>query len=387
MIPAVGERLSSMARLSVRGGDIARPILRLATRLTPRTRTTALAIAFATMVLVGSLSLLGGLREGSDATLARLEPGPSVYVRGPDFLASRIEPLPLFERIPEFDILRIHVGRLEINGLDAEIVVAAASHVSEGVEAADYPFGLDDVSLDAGLRDAIAEASGRSVDATGTLVLLGRRLADLPIVDPPPERPKFLPDDWAYVRPEFLAAIDATEGGSVQAIVVDDPLDAAVVSELGLTRLETVGAAAFFRGSLADAEAALGGLALVIAAVIGLLVYFAISLEVAQRTAEIRALRSVGASPATVAAVYEGQALTLAALGAGLGIALGIVLAHAVVSFASLFGLPNLVILAPPVDAALRAVGLAVLASAAAAAVPARRAALIARRAPEAIPS
>ena len=78
----------------------------------------------------------------------------------------------------------------------------------------------------------------------------------------------------------------------------------------------------------AEAEAALAPLVLVIAAVIGLLVFHALSLEIHQRREEIRTLRSVGASPGLVAAVYEGQALTLAAVGATVGAGLGIVLSR-----------------------------------------------------------
>src|SRR5437879_8802395 len=80
-------------------------------------------------------------------------------------------------------------------------------------------------------------------------------------------------------------------------------------------------------------------------------------LEVHTRTREIATLRSLGASPVTVAGVYEAQAVVLALAGAILGSALGIVAAPAVVSFAPLAGLPHLVVLSPPAVA----VGLAVL--------------------------
>src|SRR5439155_876398 len=73
------------------------------------------------------------------------------------------------------------------------------------------------------------------------------------------------------------------------------------------------------------------------------------------------------------------QAVALALAGAILGSALGIVTAHAVVSFAPLAGLPNLVILSPPTAA----VGLALLISGVAAVlaglVPSRRAAVLIR--------
>src|SRR5207245_7756020 len=102
---------------------------------------------------------------------------------------------------------------------------------------------------------------------------------------------------------------------------------------------------------IAEVQSSLRLLALIIAAVIGLLVYAAMSLEVHSRAREIATLRSLGASPATVARVYEAQAVVLALSGAILGSALRIVAAHAVGSFAPVLGLPNLVLLSPPAAA------------------------------------
>src|SRR5438445_13873605 len=107
------------------------------------------------------------------------------------------------------------------------------------------------------------------------------------------------------------------------------------------------------------------------------------SLEVHSRAREIATLRSLGASSATVAGVYEAQAVVLALAGAILGSALGIVAAHAVVSFAPLLGLPNLILLSPPVVPVGLAFAVALLAAALAGRVPpGRPAALIRARAP-----
>ncbi len=356
-------------------------------RVNRRTRWTAWAIASACMVLVGSLSLVEGLRSGADSVLSRIQTGPAVYIRGADLLSSFIDPETLDGLGVDFDALRIHTARLEVNGLDLDVVLASIEHISDGNATAAYPPGLDDVSLDEGLRDSIIQESGQPLASTATLTLFGLRLADLPVVDPPPSRPSILPDDWAYVRPELLVAASPQEGGLIQGIMTKSPLDSDVVSSVGLTKLDLIGVASFVRGSVDEVENALLALAVVIAAVIALLVYFAMSLEVHQRTKEIRTLRSLGASPFLVALVYEGQALTLAAVGATVGSALGIVVAHGIVSFAPLFGLPSLVVLQPPVGALGLAFATAFLASAVAALVPSRRAALLVRRHREAVPS
>lgn len=366
---------------------MARPILHLAVRVNRRTRWTAWAIALACMVLVGSLSLVEGLRSGADSVLSRFRTGPVLYIRGTDLLSSRIDPASLTGLPDEYDALRIHAARLDINGLGLDVIVASIAHVSGGTTTTDYPLNPDDLSLDDGLVDVILQESGAPVPSTADLTVLGVRLDSLPIASPPPSRPSILPDDWAWVRPDLFLAASPQEGGFLQGIATDSPLDPSAVESLGLTRLNLIGAAGFIRGSIDEVEAALLALDVVIAGVIALLVFFAISLEVHQRAQEIRTLRSVGASPFVVALVYEGQALTLAAVGALLGSALGIVLTHGIVSFAPLVGLPNLVFLEPPYVGVVLAFATSVVASAVAAIIPAHRAALLVRRPVEAVPS
>gem|GEM_PF-2348233 len=356
-----------------------RPILRLATRLTSRTRWTARAIGFACAVLVGSLVLVGGLSGGIDALLVRVDTGPFAYIQGRELLETRIDPSVLPSIPGDFDVLRIHVGVLEINGVQLEVVVAALESHRSGTPTAEFPLGLDDVSLDTGLRAEIERLSGSAPAGQGDLTLFGTTLIGLPIVDPPPSRMGFAPTTWAYVRPELLYSVDLTEGGSVQAILTPAPLGSALLVELGLEPLDLLGAAGFMKGGVEEAAQALRLLALVIAVLIGLLVYSAMSLEVHARTAEIRTLRSLGASPASVAGIYEAQALTLGVLGAVVGSALGIVLAYAAVSFAPLVGLPNLVIPSPPLDAVVVTAGIALLAAALGGIVPSRHAALVVR--------
>ncbi len=358
---------------------MSRPILRLATRLTRRTRATAWAIAFACMVLVGAMSLADGLANGVGSVANRIGTGPAVYIQGNELLASAIDPVALSNVSSDFVAMRSHAAGFEINGLTLSVFVVALESYHAGVGSPGFPLGPRNVSLDVGLRDQIQSASGTPVASSGNLSLFGLHLTDLPIVAPPPTRSPLFPDDWVYVRPDLLIAMNATRGGPVQAILADAPLDPAVVASLRLTRLETLGAIGFVRGSVAEVQSSLVLLALIIAVVIGLLVYAAMSLEVHARAREIATLRSLGASPATVAGVYEAQAIVLAFVAAILGSALGIVAAHAVVSFAPLAGLPSLVILSPPTVALGLALLISTVAAGLAGIVPSRRAAVLIR--------
>ncbi len=365
---------------------MARPVLRLATRFTRRTRLTAWAIALACMVLVGSLILIDGLANGVGSVADRISVGPYVYIEGEDLLESRIDAASLGPIDSDFTAIRIHGGILELNGLRLDIVVAAIDLYVDGQPAAPFPAGRDDVALDAGLQERILRESGSDPDVSGSLEIFGVRLTDLPMVDVTGERPTLLPDGWAYVRPGLLIAMDPAEGGPIQAIVTESALDPALVTSLGLTRLQVFGGIGFVRESVSDAAVSLRLLVIVIAILIGLLVYSAMSLEVHLRAAEIVTLRSLGMSPRLVLAVYESQAVLLASAGSVLGAALGILISYAVVSLTPLVGLPNLVILETPIVPVALSTGIAVLAAAVAGVVPSRRAAVLVRT-PEARPS
>jgi len=356
-----------------------RPILRLATRFTRRTRATAWAIAFACMVLVGAMSLADGLANGVGSVANRIGSGPAVYIQGNELLASAIDPAALSNITVDFVAMRAHAAGLEINRLTLSVFVVALESYHDGVGTIAFPAGPRNVSLDAGLRAQIEAESGMPVATSGNVSLFGLHLTDLPIVAPPPTRSELFPDNWAYLRADLLIAMNATQGGPVQAILAAAPLDPAVVASLRLARLETLGAIGFVRGSIAEVQSALTLLALVIAVVIGLLVYAAMSLEVHARAREIATLRSLGASPATVAGVYEAQGVVLALAGAILGSALGVVAAHAVVSLAPILGLPNLVILSPPTAAVVLALLVSFAAAVLAGLVPSRRAAVLVR--------
>lgn len=363
------------------------PVLRLATRVDRRTRLTAWAIAFACMVLVGSILLVGGLASGVDSVTARFEAGPHVYARGANLLESDLDANALVGLSMKFDALRVHVASLEVNNLTLAVVVASLETHANGTVTVPFPTGSNAVALDAGLVSEFVAETGRPVNGTANLTIFGTSHPGLPIAAPPSGRPPILPDTWGWIRPELFVAIDPNQGGTIQAILTNGSLDDASAARLGLTSIDPVGAVAFAHTTVDEAAGPLIFLNTVVAIVIALLVYATMSLEVHERTAEIHILRGLGASRRTVAAVYEGQAIVLSILGAALGSALGILATHAIVAFASLAGLPNLVILPLPGGAILAAFAVALVAGTLAGIVPVSRALAILRRMPEARPS
>ena len=111
-----------------------RPILRLATRFTRRTRATAWAIAFACMVLVGAMSLADGLANGIGSVANRIGTGPAVYVQGNELLASAIDPAALSNLTGDFVAMRAHAAGLEINGLSLSVFIVALESYHAGSE-------------------------------------------------------------------------------------------------------------------------------------------------------------------------------------------------------------------------------------------------------------
>ncbi len=364
-----------------------RPVLRLATRISRRTRWTAWAIAFACMVLVGALSLVAGLGAGVGTVTSRFTMGTTVYLHGNDLLASAIDENALTAIPTDYEVLRVHTGSLAINGLTLAVVVASLTAYHDGNASTPYPADSRDLALDSGLRARIENESRTPVAANASLTLFGLPPQQFPVVPPPTSRMGFLPDQWAWVRPELLIGMSPTEGGPAQAVITPSPLDSGLAASLGLTPLPTVGAIGFTQASIAEAQSILLVLGVVLAVVIGLLAYTAVSLEVALRREEIRTLRSLGASPSTVVAVYEGKAVLLAFQGATLGSALGIVLAHGIVSFTPLFGFPNLILLPVPLEPVVVAYALAFAAAGLGGLVPVRGAVRLVRPLPEAGPS
>ncbi len=364
-----------------------RPVLRLATRINRRTRWTAWGIALACMVLVGSLSLVAGLSGGVDSATARFTTGPTLYLHGTDLLASAIDENTLASIPTDYTVVRAHAGTLGINGLVDGIILGSLTQYHDGNTSTSFPSGSRDLAIDAGLAAQIEQASGRSLDPTANLTALGVGPLSLNVAAAPASRPSLFPNTWAWVRPELLIAMSPSEGGPVQAVLTPAPLDPGLAAALGLAPLQTVGAVGFTQSSVAEAGTVLLGLAGLVAVVIGLLVFNSMGIEILERTEEIRTLRSLGASPRAVLAVYEGQAILLAVLGATLGSALGIALVHGLVSFAPLVGFPNLVVFEPPVVPVLAAFALSIVAASLAGLLPATRALRVLRRTGEARPS
>lgn len=359
-------------------------MLRLVLRANRRTRATALGVAFAVLLLTAGFALLDGMRAGVNDLADRIEPAPVLFLAGDVPTESEIDASVLAAAPGEFLSLHVVSGALAL-GSDAWPATIAYVERSDRVPLWSVPAG--EVLLGPSLRsrlerwtpiDVGTDLAVSSAQAAVTLTVAGAY---------PPARP--FPDDWAVVSREDMRTLRPSLDASVSGVVVepDNPGAIDALRAAGLTEFETVAAPGFLRAGTAEVLASLVPLVATVGVLVALLVYNAMSVEVAQRAREIRLLRQIGAGPGRVGTVYLGQALVLAIYGGLLGLAGGIVAAHGIVSFASLVGLANVV--APSVSPGLAALalGVSVAAGVIGGLVPAMRTGRLARPSREVVPS
>lgn len=314
-----------------------------------------LGVGFAVLLLTAGFALLDGMRAGVDQLADRIEPAPVLFLAGDAPTASEIDASVLAAVPGEFLSLHVVSGTLAL-GSDTWTATIAYVERSDGSPLWSVP--AFEVLLGPSLRSRLERRTPVDVgtplavsssQATVTLAVAGAY---------PPTRP--FPDDWAVVSREDMRALRPPLDASVSGVVVepDNPEAMEALRAAGLTEVATVAAPEFLRTGTSEVLASLVPLVATVGVLVALLVYNAMSIEVAQRVREIRLLRQIGAGPGRIGMLYLGQALVLATFGGLLGLAGGIVAAHGIVSFAPLVGLANVV--APSVSPGLAALALGV---------------------------
>lgn len=361
------------------------PIVRLVLRMDRRTWATATGIAIAVLLPVGGQLLLDGLVTGVNDTASRFPAPPVLFLSGDTLSTSSIDSTLAAGTPGEHLDLRVVEGTLVVGStpVDAYAISATRTNATGTNPWLTVPAGA--VRLGARLLETLPTAPivgdpirFLSLSAGVNLTYAG-----------PYATADGVPALWALVPEETIVGLEPAFASRVTAILVpgENVPGIAHLRAAGLHEIATLGGSAFVTSGVAQASGALGGLALLSAIVVGLLVAHGMAIEVVQRAGEIRILREIGASPRRVASLYAAQAVFLSAVGGAIGTALGILAAHAVVSFAPLVGLPNLVALGTPAGVLVTGLLLAIVPGTAASLGPARIAGRIYRRPQGAIPS
>lgn len=279
--------------------------------------------------------LLDGLEEGSASVLGRIETGPYLVTQGafPDW-----EPLPPSETEPGVGGGWLRPGLLTSEGEAVPVRVLALTNLSLLGLARGPSF--DELLLHPALRErtgltAGGEASLAFGDGSWEL-RVGAAL-----------RPGVvLPEPWVLVNESFLR--EALTGSlarvpSFDFLLTAEREDAARLAVQGYDVQPLAAGGDFFLAGLREARRLLLSVVVAGSVAVGVVAYSLLALEIRYRRAELRTLRAVGMDDPALLRLYGLQVAFVVGAGTVLGVALGIVAANGLVSFAPFFGLPTLI--------------------------------------------
>ncbi len=291
-----------------------------------------LGIAVCAMYATGAMVLTDGLQEGSGSVVAGLRLGPFLAFKGG---------FPSDERFYHPDGL---TGNYSVGALDA------ASMLLGNVTFPIRTFFLEDprkVGMvqpdpqDAYLSPSLAASLNLDPGANITLATsyaeVGFTFRDLL------RAPLLLPDQWILVPVADHEVLHPIALDVYNFVLLQERSDALHLQRMGFSVLSTASAGDFFLNGLSEARRIVQNIVVVSSVAIAALVFSLLSLEARYRRDEMVTLRALGMDGRGMMGLYGLQTAFVVAVGTTLGVALGIVVANGLVSFAPFFGLPTIV--------------------------------------------
>jgi hypothetical protein len=276
--------------------------------------------------------LMDGVAAGSASVLSRLQDGP--------FLAYRGE-YPDLEPFSSPDGLQ---GRHALGWIEPAILESDSSSAMVKLLALSDPGVL--YPIDPGRGEAYAAASlmARLDLSAGSTILLtiGQEVLQLNLAGSL-QSSVSLPDTWLMVSEEDLRDALGQQVDAYNLLLLEQRQDASRIEGRGFTVLSLSSAADFFAGGLEEARRVVLSIVVASSIAIGALAFSLLSLEVRYRRRELDTLRAMGLDPWGFARLYGLQLAFILLTGTGLGIAMGIVVANGLVSFAPFFGLTTVI--------------------------------------------
>lgn len=290
-----------------------------------------LGIAVCATYATGAMALLDGLEAGTESVLNRLDAGPYLAYRGtfPD-----LEPFGMQSGIQ---------GPYRAGWLRPAELVFDASTVPVRLlafsETGDLSFGPSPREGESLFSSPAAQSFGRASD--GVLVLRTEEAVLELTVGGSWAAGFRLPDTWILVSEADLRLLASLDDRRYDLLFLAQRADAAGMASEGYAIQSVVSAPDFFAAALQEARGIVGGLVAVSAAVIAVVAYSLLALEIRYRRDEIRTLRALGLDGRGLRRLYGLQLAFIVAGGTAMGIAGGVVAANGLVSFAPFFGLPT----------------------------------------------
>jgi hypothetical protein len=309
-------------------------LTKIVIKVNKRIFVTAIGIALCVMYLVGTISMVTGLHQGTQKVANLFEEGFVIVYDGNSLSESVIESN-VIDAIPgEYAVCIIVVADV----LDTETRVMS-------IEDPNNMLGGKNITL----QDEVLPGVGLLLGVNQTKLELITDYASLSLNITKRYKPytsAIFPDDWVLASENTTRILNSELQDSYSFIVIPRDNQEALnyLEGKDLNIMTSVGIVEFFELGFYQVEADLWGVILSSAVIIVILVYNIMKIETQYRVPDIKIIKYLGASPMTVLSVFLFQAVFITALGAILGLALGIIAANAIVSLTELLGFTSILI-------------------------------------------
>jgi hypothetical protein len=309
-------------------------LTKIVIKVNKRIFVTTIGIALCVMYLVGTISMVTGLHQGTQKVANLFEEGFVIVYEGNTMSESLIE-TDLITSIPgEYAACIIVVA--DVQDTETRVMSINDPHDilggrnitlhNEVLPGADVSLGVNQTALEL-----------NSEHTTLSLNITSRYK---------PYTSAIFPDDWVLASEDTTRTLNPNlqDGYSYVVIPRDNQEALDYLEGKDLNIMTSVGIVEFFELGFYQVEADLWGVILSSAVIIVILVYNIMKIETQYRVPDIKIIKYLGASPMTVMNVFLFQAVFITALGAILGLALGIIAANAIVSLTELLGFTSILI-------------------------------------------
>jgi putative ABC transport system permease protein len=308
-------------------------LAKMVIKINKRIFATTIGIALCVMYLVGTMSMVAGLHEGTKNAADLFEKGFLVVYDGYTLTASEIES----------DIIDDLPGRFA----KCIITVANVSGVETRVLALEDPnniLGGENITL----IDEVLPGAGFEIGNATTLTIT-TDYASLSINITSKYKPytsAIFPDNWVLVSETTIRSLNPALEDSYSFVVVPRDNEQAIsyLEKNGFNIMQSVSIVEFFELGFYQVEGNLWGVVISSSVIIVILVYNVMRIETQYRVPDIKIIKYLGASPKIVMYVFLSQALFICGVGAVLGLALGIMAANAIVSLSQLLGFTSVLV-------------------------------------------
>lgn len=313
--------------------------VKMATRMNWRVLVTVIGIAACVMYLNGTTAMVEGLEAGTEGLTARVEHGPYLVYEGDSLLTSSVEDS-LLDQL-EGDVAGCSASEISVlsDGILVDSAFMIACEDPEDVLELDLRnLSVDDIWLGGNLRDGLLDLNLSAY--IGARVVLEHQTENETKTIHRILRGTVFSEDWVLVHPQTFINLTQQSDGDYSFILlpIENSKDISFFESKGYEAVPTTGTVKFFQTGMSQVENDLWGIVFSSALVITILVFSLLGIEVKYREDDIKIMSQIGANSTLIMGVFLTQALFISALGALLGVSMGLVATNFISSWSSLFG-------------------------------------------------